>query len=236
MLKKMMSILSQGLSDKWIYLISWKNHRLRVFGPWCLLGWSHEEEALPPPPSTLVPQSLPPSVSKLGFKKRNRPQTLYSPLSWFIYQVSLSISTLVWRMPWGGSSWRGRPHPASPSKPIHSRGIRVGAQFWLSSGQLLKIHTHKCWVLHQGSVPPRRPLEKERSSPHSSIWPFFPRQSAVGTSCTSYPYVHSCLFLLWDTTLSARQDAAQTEPLKRWLLTHSPSKFPCWPLFSGLFM
>ncbi len=118
-----------------------------------------------------------------------------------------------------------------PPHPIHSRGIRVGAQCWLSSGQLLKIPTHKCWVLHQGSLPSCGPLERERSSPHSSIWPFFPRQSAGGASCTSYPYVHSCLFLLWDTALSARQDGVQTDPLKRWLLAHSYSKFPCWPLF-----
>lgn len=194
--------------------------------PWRSLLSPHH----PHPPHSL---SLPPSVSKLGFKKRNRPQTLCSPLSWFIYQVSLSISTLVWRMPWGGSSWHG---PTPPPKPIYSRGIRVGAQCWLSSEQLLKIHTHKCWVLHQGSLPPRGPLERERSSSHSSIWPFFPRQSAVGASCTSYPYVHSCLFLLWDTTLSARQDGVQTHPLKRWLLAHSHNKFPCWPLFSGLFI
>lgn len=102
MLKKIMKILSQGLLDKWINYF-FENHS--IFGPLNLLGQSciflwallHIIPHLP--------------VCKLGFMKRNRAQTLSMPLSWFIYQVSLSLSlfSIAWRMPGGGSAWCGRP-------------------------------------------------------------------------------------------------------------------------------
>ncbi len=111
-LKKMMRILSQGLSDKWIYLISWKNHRLGVFGPWSLLGRSHEE-AWPPSHSP-----LPPTVSKLGFKKRNRPQTLSSLKLIYLSGLSVYLDSCVEdALGWIFMAWY--PHP-TPSTAVAS--------------------------------------------------------------------------------------------------------------------